>query len=148
MRYLFMLMLTGCAASHLPRSSSLMSPPEHVRLQRGIDAWRAAGLPWSDACDKQLPRLRIAYPTSDADSAVICKGEVNACFVYRDDGSGIWFDPGVAPVFVVRQGIRYDVWEHEAIHWMGTCSGFGADSYHQDARLWGVGVLGTWRREP
>lgn len=145
MTRLLPLLLVGCASS-LPPSAVPLSSAEQQDLGRAVSLWRAAGLPWTDTCQRELPRIRVQVEKG-AELARLCKGTVDgACMIWRDDG-GFWLTPDTRPVLVLAAGAPRRVWQHEVIHLLAFCSGLRGDLGHQDGRLWGDGVLGKWRRD-
>lgn len=152
-----LLLLAACASSHVPPGSTSLLAIEQASIEAGIQAWRAAGLPWSERCEEERTEIRLIYPADAALVRLECedrKGTVTACLVFRDY-DGFWLDPNRVPVILVRGDVDQRTYKHEIPHWLAICSGLynrrdnRGDPGHDDARLWGrhgvEGAMGPQR---
>ena len=159
-----LVLLAGCAHS-VPERSTLVLHNDGDVLQVLASMWRAAGLEWSDRCDDELATARVAiHPEDDfrfwttlcgyiegADGEEVCpvsrpcrRGCARAAMTYVQTSAwpaSMWsFGTPVFHIHENRAQYRRALVIHEALHWLGSCSGRGPDRKHLDEERWTVGA--------
>ena len=144
----------GCAAS-LPRGANQTSGSSERALVAAVSNWRGAGLPWTETCEQEYGRVRVimAYPNEFSelclDRPSSAGGRLYACSTSQLARAWPWsfVDRTKVPLLIVsalqpfdhRQGLVV----HEALHWLGSCTGRGIDYEHQDNYVWQALLSGT-----
>ncbi|MCG8554241.1 MAG: hypothetical protein MJD61_02975 [Proteobacteria bacterium] len=141
------LLLSGCTAG-LPRGATTPDGPQRAALSAAIETWRAAGLPWRAQCDEEYTRLHIVVAPPDTFTHV-CRnrplkagGRLYACSLTQREHTWPWsvLDRDRVPLLVISalepRDHRRRLVIHEAMHWLGHCSGKGIDYGHADVRVW------------
>lgn len=146
-------LLAGCASS-LPAGAVTPQGNHRVALEAAVATWRGLGLNWSPLCVEEMQRVRvvIAEPETFTD---LCRnrpssagGRLYACSTkqYEHAWPVSLIDGDYIPLLVISslqpQSHREELVIHEAMHWLGDCSGRGIDHAHADDRVW-QGVLVT-----
>jgi hypothetical protein len=137
----------SCAAS-LPQTASWPNSEQRTAIEAAVYAWRLAGLPWSDTCDDEFPRVRIVV-TEPGEFTELCGrkpvhagGTLYACNTQQNEQLFPMsvVDPDHVPLLVISQLQPEDhrrlLVVHETMHWLERCSGKGIDFDHVDQRVW------------
>ena len=119
-----------------------------MAIHASIQAWRNAGLPWSDSCTDQYDRIRIVV-SQPREFTELCGraplhagGRLYACNTEQyEHGFPLWVvDNARVPLLVISElqpeTHRKLLVVHETMHWLERCSGKGIDFDHQDATVW------------
>lgn len=119
-----------------------------MALSSAILEWRNQGLPWHGRCEDELPRVRIVVampgPFTELcrDRPSSAGGTMYACSTYQYERRWPWsiFARSRVPLLVISalepQPHRRRLVIHEAMHWLGSCSGKGIDYDHEDTLVW------------
>ena len=133
MTRLIFLLLFGCGVT-LPAQMTTPTPTNVSALNEATAIWLDAGLPWSDRCDRELPRIRVAI----MDRAEICRWYEVKCKP-ENAPLGVFRIVASVPLILLRADIpdrHHRLIMHEATHWLGVCAGIGVDTWHRDAVRW------------
>jgi hypothetical protein len=130
---------------------------DQVAIHASIQAWRNAGLPWSDSCTDQYDRIRIVV-SQPREFTELCGraplhagGRLYACNTEQyEHGFPLWVvDNARVPLLVISElqpeAHRKLLVVHETMHWLERCSGKGIDFEHQDATVWQAARLEAQR---
>jgi hypothetical protein len=148
----------GCLASTMPQGSFFPNVRDNDEIDRVVTAWRDAGKPYGDRCERERYRIRILH-VGESDFRRYCmacgpmecrprtpvgcsRGCASACFVSDDYGT-LHFGSYETPHVVMHEAITIDSadWRatlrHEATHWLESCSGDRAVPQHA-GHFWNV----------
>jgi len=139
--------ISGCVAE-LPASSYPPGIKEKTSIDASVAAWATAGLPWSDKCSEEYPRIRIvvSQPREFTDlcgrKPLHAGGRLYACqteqFEFQFPARFIYWSK--VPLLVVSAlespAHQHVLIIHETLHWLERCSGKGIDFDHSDAYVW------------
>jgi hypothetical protein len=113
-----------------------------------IDTWELAGLPWGPTCDAELARLKVVVAKPRRFTELCLRrpsgggGRLYACSTYQYKRAWPWslVDGDRVPLLVISaletDDHRQRLVIHEAMHWLGGCSGKGIDHDHVDDFVW------------
>lgn len=158
LRWTLLVVLFAACASRLPHGALPPQGTDRVALEAAVATWRELGLGWSPLCAEEMQRVRvvIAEPTTFTE---LCRnrpssagGRLYACSTkqYENAWPVSLINNDYVPLLVISalqpQRHREELVVHEAMHWLGDCSGRGIDHAHADDRVWqGVLVAATER---
>lgn len=142
------MLLTGCMHS-IPFHSTPANPADLGVVDAVWSVWtHSIGGP-GDTCEAQRHRLHIADLPSAETLAACNVPQPFSCFRYADGARGAFNLARRTPILVLdagRSNKRGRLLVHEAVHWLGSCSGEGVDATHADPRYWMNGVQGDTDR--
>lgn len=150
-------LLAGCASS-LPVGAAPPQGNQRIALEAAVATWRELGLNWDPLCIEEMQRVRVVVAEPE-EFTELCRnrpssagGRLYACSTKQYERA--WpismVDGDYVPLLVISalqpEGHREELVVHEAMHWLGDCSGRGIDHAHADERVWqGVLVTATER---
>jgi hypothetical protein len=142
------------------KGSTPATEPDRALVGALVEEWRAAGLPYGDACEAQRAQLRTVYSggagfravcaycpsggSLDCDDRAECPWGCAAGCVGGASGPGTSLGGGRRrhPILAVTAAVPADrrrrLLIHEAGHWLDACSGLHGWRWHQDERVWAV----------
>lgn len=152
--FVVLLALASCRPV-LPDDATFATAEELTAIDDARTVWLRRGLPYGATCEAQQGAIRIVR---DANAFASVCGDVprhadgtcpegeescsHGCYhlvrlprstASRQERATVVF--GVAPELDAHDARRVLV--HEALHWLGHCSGHGRDSWHLDESRWG-----------
>lgn len=150
-------LLAGCASS-LPPGAVSPQGNHRIALEAAVATWRELGLNWDSLCVEEMRRVRVVIAEPETFTE-LCRnrpssagGRLYACSTkqYESAWPVSMVDGDYVPLLVISalqpQAHREELVIHEAMHWLGDCSGRGIDHAHADDRVWqGVLVTATAR---
>lgn len=129
-----------------------------MALEAAVATWRELGLNWDPLCVEEMDRVQVVIAEPETFTE-LCRnrpssagGRLYACSTKQYERA--WpisvVDGDYVPLLVISalqpQAHREELVVHEAMHWLGDCSGRGIDHAHADDRVWhGVLVTATQR---
>lgn len=150
-------LLLGCASS-LPPGAVTPQGNHRLALDAAVATWRELGLNWDPLCVEEMDRVQVVIAEPETFTE-LCRnrpssagGRLYACSTKQYERA--WpisvVDGDYVPLLVISalqpQAHREELVVHEAMHWLGDCSGRGIDHAHADDRVWhGVLVTATQR---
>lgn len=148
-------LLLGACRPIVPDGATWATPSELEAIDAAVEVWTRHGNAFGERCEIQRATIRIARDGDDF--AAVCgvppRGADRACpqgaarcavgcyeltrlergTALREDRATVVF--GVAPELGADDADRVLV--HEALHWLGACSGVGEDQWHLRESRWG-----------
>ena len=145
---LMSLVFAGSCTANLPPSAAFPLPENRMAINAAVDAWKDRGLPWSETCEDELPRVRVVV-SQPTEFTHLCGrrplhagGELYACNTEQHEHAfPFWLvDSDMVPLLVISElqpnAHRNLLVVHETMHWLERCSGKGIDFDHEDPRVW------------
>lgn len=158
LRWLTSAVLLAACVSSLPTGAIPPQGNHRVALDAAVSTWRELGLGWAPLCVEEMQRVRVVIAAPETFTE-LCRhrpssagGRLYACSTKQYENA--WpislLDNDYVPLLVISalqpQAHREELVVHEAMHWLGDCSGRGIDYAHVDDRVWqGVLVTATER---
>jgi hypothetical protein len=140
-------LLAGCSAS-LPQSAEFPLDEEQLAIGAAISAWRNAGLPWSNQCNEEYPRIRVVVSEPEEFTELCGRkplhagGRLYACNTEQyEKVFPVWMVSNERVPLLVISDLQPEMHRrllvvHETMHWLERCSGKGIDFDHADELVW------------